>query len=109
MIFLMAASRFWNFSLAARRFSESEASRVDQVGGDAVVLVVGPLGDVVELQGVVHLPFAELGLVEDGGDVDVGLDPSDLGAVAVGPVELLDRQLEGPHASARWSAGGTRR
>ena len=52
--------------------------------------------DLVELQGVVHLALAEVGLVEDRGDVDVGRHALDLGALAVGPVELLDRQLQGP-------------
>ena len=67
----------------------------DQIGGDAVVVVVGQAADLVELEGVVHLPFAEVALIVHGRDVDMRRNAIDLGALAVGPVELLDRQLQG--------------
>ena len=66
----------------------------DQVGGDSVVHIVLPRLDGVELEGVVHLPFAEIRLVAERGNVDVRGHALDLRALAIGPVELLNRQFQ---------------
>ena len=83
--------------LAPTLLGESEDAGVTRSAGTRLYWSCLSSVDMVELQGVLHLPFAELVLVEEGGDVDVGLDAPDLGAVAVDPIELLDRELEGAH------------
>ncbi len=60
-----------------------------------MIVVVRQVGNLVELEGVVHLPFAEVSLVVHRRDMDVGRNALDLRAFAVGAIELLNRQLEG--------------
>ena len=60
-----------------------------------MIIVVRQVANLVELEGVVHLPFAEISVIVHRRDVDVGRNALDLGALAVGAIELLDGQLEG--------------
>src|SRR5262249_30773907 len=48
----------------------------------------------LEFEGVVHLALAEIHVVAKRRQMDVRRDPVDLGAISVGPVELLNGQLE---------------
>ena len=92
---MICSSSFWNFGSAFLPIGRALVQVGDQIGRDAVILVVWQGIDLLELDGVIHLPLAELALIVHRGDVDVGGNAVDLGAVAVGPEELLDRQLEG--------------
>ena len=59
-----------------------------------MIIIVRQVADLVELEGVIHLPFAEVSMIVHRRNVDVGRDAIDLRALAVGAVELLNRQLE---------------
>src|SRR5208337_1048026 len=76
-----------------------------QIWRDLVVIVVGQFGHFLELEGVVHLALAKVHVVADRRQVNVGGHSIDLGAVAVGPVKLLDRELESSVILAVAAAG----
>ncbi len=104
---MICSSSFWNLGSALRRSAERSFEQGDQIGGDAVIVVVRQAADLVELEGVVHLSFAEVSVIVHRRDVDMGRNAIDLGALAVGAVELLNRQLQG--AAVGWRVWRSRR
>ena len=92
----ICSSSFLNLGSALRRSTRALFEHRDEIAGNAVVVVVRQIADLVELEGVVHLPFAKVSLIIHRGDMNVRRDALDLRAFTVSPVELLDRQFEGP-------------
>ena len=74
----------------------------DKIARYAVIVVVDQWSDLVELDRVIHLPFAEVTMIVHRRDVDVGRDAIDLSAVAIGPVELLNGELQGTRFAGSW-------